>query len=331
MVTYGFYDSINHDRLYNAEQFGSIFDGVIRDGIFMSIGTQFQVVPSEGMIVLVGIGRAWFNHTWILNDALLPLTIEQSEILLDRIDAIVIDVNSSQDVRANDIIIVKGTPSKTPARPDLINTSNHHQYPLAYISVKAGVTSIRAADITSVVGMDATPFVSGILETASITSLYNQWSDDYLVFAETWKAEWRKWYEAQANNFQNDYNIWKEEMKTWSDDYNKVITENESAFNTWFENYKTQNQSNADSWISGKDTEFQTWFASLKTSLEPDAATALAAKMADMEACCAQVKEFINNLTVNQTMTDVLYDNTGANILDSSGNAIMDEVKLVIK
>ena len=87
-VTYGFYNSKNHDRRYDAIQMSSIFDGIIRDGVLQHFGTAMMVKESEGMMVNVGIGRAWFNHTWTLNDALLPLTLPLSEVILNRIDAV---------------------------------------------------------------------------------------------------------------------------------------------------------------------------------------------------------------------------------------------------
>lgn len=76
-VTYGFYNSKDGDRRYDAIQMSSIFDGIIRDGILQHVGTAMMVKESEAMIVNVGIGRAWFNHTWTLNDALLPLEVPQ--------------------------------------------------------------------------------------------------------------------------------------------------------------------------------------------------------------------------------------------------------------
>lgn len=77
-VTYGFYNSKNKDRRYDAIQMSSIFDGIIRDGILQHVGTAMMVKESTGMMVNVGIGRAWFNHTWTLNDAL-PVYISESE------------------------------------------------------------------------------------------------------------------------------------------------------------------------------------------------------------------------------------------------------------
>ena len=150
-VTYGFYNSKNKDRRYDAIQMSSIFDGIIRDGILQHVGTAMMVKESTGMMVNVGIGRAWFNHTWTLNDALLPLTVPQSEVILNRIDAVILEVDSRESVRANTIKIVKGTPATNPVKPSMIKTNDRWQYPLAYIRVNSGVTSIRQANITNTV------------------------------------------------------------------------------------------------------------------------------------------------------------------------------------
>ena len=80
-VTFGFYNSKEGDRRYDAIQMSSIFDGIIQDGILQHVGTAMVVKESEAMIINVGVGRAWFNHTWTLNDALLPLVVPQSDMM----------------------------------------------------------------------------------------------------------------------------------------------------------------------------------------------------------------------------------------------------------
>lgn len=164
-VTYGFYDSLNGDRKYNAKQISELFDGLIRDGVFMSIGDALVVSAGGGMNITVGTGRAWFNHTWTYNDALLILQVDQSEIALNRIDTVVLEVNSNINVRANTIKIVKGVPSSKPVATELVRNEFVNQYPLAYIYVPAGATEITAANITNTVGTSDCPFVTGIHET----------------------------------------------------------------------------------------------------------------------------------------------------------------------
>lgn len=193
-VTYGFYNSKNRDRRYDAIQMSSIFDGIIRDGVLQHYGTAMMVKESEGMMVNVGIGRAWFNHTWTLNDALLPLTLPLSEVILNRIDAVVLEVDARESVRANSIKIVKGTPASSPKNPTLIKTNDRWQYPLAYIRVNAGVTAIRQANITNCVGTSACPFVTAPLEKMSIDALVAQWGDQWIEWFDKEKSEWDDWF-----------------------------------------------------------------------------------------------------------------------------------------
>ena len=176
-VTYGFYDSLNHDRLYKAQQMSAIFDGIINDGVFMSVGNQFHTVAGTGMQVIVKSGRAWFDSTWTLNDAEYPLSIDAADVLLTRIDAVVLEVNSEVATRANTIKVVKGTPASMPAKPTLTNTATVHQHALAYVTVAKNITAITNSMIEIVVGKTETPYVTAILQTTDITDLFNQWED----------------------------------------------------------------------------------------------------------------------------------------------------------
>lgn len=335
MITYGFYDSKNHDRRYNARQFGSIFDGIVRDGIFMSIGTCFRVIPAEDMMVLVGAGRAWFDHTWTLNDAPLPVILPQSEVILDRIDAIVLDINADQSARVNSVMVVKGTPSKNPQRPALIKTKNRNQYPLAYISVRAGMTSIRAADITSMVGTSSTPYVTGILETVNIDALLDQWTDQWNEYFDFWRQEWERWYEVQTAEILSTYLDWKQEWEYWSNNYmadmESTADEWEDLWNAWFYSYINQNQQAFSNWQQARDSEFHAWFDSLQALLEPDVATNLANRILYLESCCGMVQDFMNNMINEHAVYDVLKDSNNNPVVDSEGEEIRSKIIFVIK
>ena len=187
-VTYGFYDSLNHDRLYNAQQMSAIFDGIINDGVFMSVGNQFHTVAGTGMQVIVKSGRAWFDSTWTLNDTEYPLSIDAADVLLTRIDAVVLEVNSEVATRANTIKVVKGAPASTPAKPTLTNTATIHQHALAYVTVAKNTTAITNSMIEIVVGKTETPYVTAILQTTDISDLFNKWENDFQVWFETVKG-----------------------------------------------------------------------------------------------------------------------------------------------
>ncbi len=183
-LTYGFYNSVDHDRVYDATQFGSIFDGVINDGVFQNIGELFEVTPHEGMEVFVGTGRAWFNGTWTLNDTKYNLELSPSHPVFSRIDAVVLEVNQESATRANSIKIVEGDMSSTPQRPTLVDDEFVHQHPLAYITIQPNATEITEADIQNVIGIEeeGCPFITGILEVNSVDYLYSQWQASF----ETW-------------------------------------------------------------------------------------------------------------------------------------------------
>lgn len=186
-VTYGFYDSFQGDRKYNSEQMSRIFDGILQDGVFASIGTSLVVEPSEGLNVNVGIGRAWFNHTWTFNDAILPLPISEPNVALSRIDAVVLEVNSDVLVRANSIKVIEGVPSSTPEPPVMEDTTTLHQHPLAYILVEPGVTTIHKSKITNLVGTPACPFVTGIIENITIEGITQILEGRFELWFETVK------------------------------------------------------------------------------------------------------------------------------------------------
>lgn len=241
-LTSGFFDSVNHDRKYNTLQMSSIFDGIIRDGVFMSIADKLMVDAESGMTIVAKPGRAWFNHTWTLNDAKLPLVVEQSELILDRIDAVVLEVNSSQAVRANTIKMVKGTPSADPQKPTLTKSLDVNQYPLAYVSVKHGVTVINQADITNAVGTSECPFVTGILETMDIDALVAQWKSEWEVWINQMKQNGEDWQEQVESEFEAWSTQQKEDFTQFVQQFEATMqifqTNSEEAFNKWFESVK---------------------------------------------------------------------------------------------
>lgn len=192
-VTYGFYNSMNGDRKYDAVQLSSIFDGVIRDGVFQSIGGYLATKPGTGMQVIVSPGKAWFDHTWTVNDADLPLEIAKSDLTLPRYDAVVLETDATKAVRENSIKVIKGTPASTPQKPVLVNEGDVHQHPLAYILVPGGSSSIQVQNIDIMVGKTKCPFVTSILESVSIEALL-----------EKWEGEFRVWFDELQNQMAGD-------------------------------------------------------------------------------------------------------------------------------
>lgn len=232
-LTYGFYNSIGGDRKYNALQMSSIFDGIIKDGVYMTIGDALAVKQSSGMTVTIGEGRAWFNHTWTLNDSLYPITLDASDVLLNRIDAIILEVNANTTVRANSFKIVKGTPATNPAKPTMIKGELLNQHPLAYITVGKGVTSITQANIENAIGTSACPYVTGVLKGMDIDNLIAQWGTQWAEWLSSNTDAWKAFMSGNTNE-------WKSFMAKNKDEWSDLINGNTSEFETWFEHMKDQ-------------------------------------------------------------------------------------------
>lgn len=179
MFSSGFFNSLNGDRRYDGEQISSLFDGLISDGVFANVGEQFAVVPSSGMNVLVKTGRAWFNHTWSLNDTWMTLTVDAPDPLRSRIDSVVLEVNHDLMVRENSIKIVKGSPASSPVPPTMLHTDVINQYRLANITVDKDTTTITTSHIQVTVGMIETPFVTAPIQSVDVSVLFQQWEGQF--------------------------------------------------------------------------------------------------------------------------------------------------------
>lgn len=310
-VSSGFFNSLNGDRKYNAAQMSAIFDGLIIDGVFASIGTAFAVKAAGGLTVNVGIGKAWFDHTWTVNDSILPMTAPEAEVLLDRIDAVVLEVNGTESVRENTIKFVKGNPSSAPSRPTLTNEGNVHQYPLCYIYRKYGTAVINQADITPMVGTESTPFVTGILQTISLDELLGKWQDELDRFTDARSKEVDDW-----------------------------IAQEESDFTAWFNKMKAdlqQEQTVLDQWIASEQADFLAWYNQMKDQLSGDVAGNLQLEIDKEEAKRILLvgfedgtKEFSDDGTVitstasdGRTLTKTFSDGflTMTNVLKSAAGA----------
>lgn len=301
-VTSGFFNSLNGDRKYNAEQMSEIFNGIINDGVLANIGTAFAVNAYSGLNIQVGPGRAWFKSRWIKNDNILPMVLSESELVLDRIDAIVIEVDNSEAVRNAFIKAVKGTPSANPSRPAMANTETKGQYPLAYILRPAGSTTVTQSNITNAVGTSDCPYVTGILQVINIDNLVAQWG-----------AQWKEWFTS-------------------------TVIHGENEWNQWFYSETVSNEELIDSWIANMQSEFLSWYHSLEVILDGDVATQLAAKIVEInDVLYTLAKEKIIYGDLKDSDGDVITDSYGNPIegrtvftSNSSGGMDLDSVLVSI-
>lgn len=210
-ITSGFFNSVNGDRRYNAEQINDFLTGLVSGGVYESVGGGLQVKSNAGMKVQVLPGKlSDSNGRWLQNDSTLVLTLDAADLVLNRYDAIVAKLDSNQNQRTGTITIKKGTVASTPTKPTAERTQFVEEYILAYVYVGKGVTAITQAQIedtranTSICG-----FVTGLIKQVDTSQLFLQYQTAYAQFLN----ELNDWKRQQKMAFDNWFATLTDELK----------------------------------------------------------------------------------------------------------------------
>ena len=251
-VTSGFFNGVKNtdgtiDRKYDADDISSMFDGLITDGIFASIGGKFACSIDQSavdsLVVKVATGKAWFDKTWIINNSTLKITLDPADSARDRIDAIVIDIDKRDEKRKNTIQYIPGTPSSDPKEPTLATAkdSPHKQYALCYIRVNHETTNSN--DLKFYENGRVVNFITAPLSTI-----------DSKPFLEGWENKFQGLYDDQKVKL-------KDELKNLGKDSEARV---EAEITTWKE---------------GQQASFEAWFNSLDATLDGNVAINLTMKL----------------------------------------------------
>lgn len=311
-LSYGFYNSHDHDRVYNATQMSQLFDGIITDGVFYNVGERFMVkAVSSSHAVTVGTGRAWFNSTWTYNDSDYTINIEESEIQLNRIDAIVLEVNANDSVRRNYLKVVKGTPATNPVNPNLTNTKFVHQHALAYVRIPANSTKILQSNITINVGTSTCPYVTGPLKTINADDLLAQWKDQA---------------QQQHDNINASHSRLRNE---WIGNFDRLASDTQGRFDDLYEEVEGDVEttiSTATGSLSATETALEQsirdWYDTIRGILDEDAAGNLQNEIDDINSYQVVGVGF-NDWTFNSS-TSTYVNTVAVNGITADSKPILD-------
>ena len=64
----GFFNSINGDRKYNAEELSNFYGQLISNGVLNKKDNGLQVTAGNGLTVQISKGWAWINTHYFYND-----------------------------------------------------------------------------------------------------------------------------------------------------------------------------------------------------------------------------------------------------------------------
>ena len=143
-VTSGYFNSVNGDRKYNADQMSEYFRGIINEGVYQHLDGGLAVTAGTGLAVNVAAGRAIIQNRWVQNSATMSLTIAAASETYARKDAVVIRLNWSS--RSISIAVKTGTPAASPVAPSMTRNSTTYEMALAYVNVAANATSVTVTD-----------------------------------------------------------------------------------------------------------------------------------------------------------------------------------------
>lgn len=235
-VEFGFFESVDDDRLYYSDSFNKYFKGMyegyapnskyqnnVGSGVFRNVGDGLMVIPgSNPNEVVVTSGKAIVDYRWFeMIDEVQTLSLSGNPMPYPRYDCIVLRCNSTNSLYQN----LSRSPTSTPARSINIavvegKAGNYawsnipippldqyesggiddgiYEMPLALILRKPGTSSlITTSDINNTIA----PVIRGVLNSNAEVQTY----------AETYNAKMEAAYEEMQSwiaKTQNLYDLW---------------------------------------------------------------------------------------------------------------------------
>lgn len=183
-----FWNSVDSDRLYDADSFAEWLRKFFTTGVFDG---ELQVTSAGGMDVSVSSGYANIDGKVRFFDSATKLTLATAGATYPRIDTIVVERNDTD--RKITVKAITGTYSANPTATAPVRANNIYQIVLAQIYVAAGATSITQAAIT---------------DTRKDTSLCG------IVAATIKNPDFGQWYAQNEAQFSEWFNAMKGQLTT---------------------------------------------------------------------------------------------------------------------
>ena len=206
-ITYGFFNSVDGDRKYNADQMSKYFSGLIGTGVFANFKGGLQVIAGTGLSVNVQTGRAVIGSAlkWFDSDAVETLALNSAHTVLNRYSAVVIQLDNN--ARTISLAVKDGANATNPVKPAISN----NELCLAYIYVGAGATSISQSNITDT-RSDSTVcgWITGLVDQVDTSTLFDQWEAAYsenITEMESWEATQKAAFDSWMETLTDELSI----------------------------------------------------------------------------------------------------------------------------
>lgn len=176
MEKYSFFNDIDNDRVYFAEDFARHLKKYFTNGIF---NNELKVIANNDMTVTIQPGDANIEGYRYTNTDNLIKNIENADGTLKRIDNVVVRLDLTNRMISSQII--KGDFSSNPTAPALQRTSTVYDIKLAEISILPGATSIEQENIKDTrFDTDMCGNVISSVQTPDTTDIFAQYESAFL-------------------------------------------------------------------------------------------------------------------------------------------------------
>lgn len=290
------FNSIDHDRVYKAEDWAWYFSTFISNGVFPAPANGLQVLAGDAMTVEVQAGFGFINGYAFRNPQIYSIDIPVADGTLSRIDRVVLRWDLQQRMMYLTSLI--GTVSADPQPPALSRTADIWDLALADISVDKGLTTITQAQIKDDrYNSDLCGICAGVIDQ---------------IDASTLTAQFDSFFDQYTKTITSDY-----------DNYTASIEAYESAWKDSLDEWRKNQETSQSEWQSTQWQAFNDWLATIKDALGDEAAANLADASTKHDERIT-ILEYMNRF--NDYFAPIL-DDDDCYILDDDGNALFADWK----
>lgn len=236
---YSFFNSKDHDRVYNARHWADYFFPLFKTGVFNG---DLQVVATGGMKVKIKKGYAWIDgYVYHLTEDM-ELELETASGNMNRSDIIVARLDlTNRYIRS---FVVTGTyysATTTPPAPTV--TSTVHEIQLAEINVPTGTTEITQELIKDTrANEQLCGWVMGAVQQITLEQL---------------TAQFDAFFEAYEQRIITEHEAYNEQIAS-------LETQAQTAFAQMLEQFQ--------SYENAEKTQFEAWVETIKDILSEEVA-----------------------------------------------------------
>lgn len=219
MEKFSFFNSVNGDRRYKAEDWANYFNKFITNGYFPNIASNLQVIASgTNMKVTLRAGAAWINGYMYQNTTDFDLTIQTADAVNSRKDRVTLRLDhEKREIKA---YVKKGTPSSSPVAPVLQRDADAYELAIAEVYVRNGVVVITQEAVTDVrLNKDLCGVVNSLLQ-ADTTAIFNQYWDWFVRTKQKYEednsvivSDFRKFMEDEKKRYNTEFTAWFQNLK----------------------------------------------------------------------------------------------------------------------